>query len=82
MEEFEAAVCQYVEDFGSGRLNYDLGALKGRLLAARLSWLALLTATIATGVQFSDLAVTERDALTARHGRFASQSHTLLAHVS
>ena len=69
LEDFEAAVCQYVEDSNSGRLGFDLGGLAGRALAARQSWLALLTATIATGVQYSDLQPADRDSIVARHTR-------------
>ncbi|RMD44048.1 hypothetical protein DV735_g1092, partial [Chaetothyriales sp. CBS 134920] len=67
LSEFEAAVCQYVEDAGAARLSHNLTPLGGRALAARVSWFALLTATIATGVQFSDLPAADRDSLTSRH---------------
>ncbi|RMZ83144.1 hypothetical protein DV738_g1387, partial [Chaetothyriales sp. CBS 135597] len=67
LSEFEAAVCQYVEDAGAARLSHNLTPLGGRALAARVSWFALLTATIATGVQFSDLPAADRDSLTSKH---------------
>ena len=69
LEDFEAAVCQYVEDSNSGRPGFDLGGLTGRALAARQSWLALLTATLATGVQYSDLHTADRDSMVASYTR-------------
>ena len=73
LEDFENAVCRYVEDFSSGRLTFDLSALSGRALTSRMSWFALLTAAVATGVQYSDMQTTERDALCARYLRNATE---------
>ncbi|RMZ91563.1 hypothetical protein DV736_g1211, partial [Chaetothyriales sp. CBS 134916] len=67
LSEFEAAVCQYVEDVSAARLSRNLAPLRGRALATRVSWFALLTATIAAGVQFSDLPAADRDGLTSKH---------------
>lgn len=69
IEDFEAAVCQYVEDSNAGRLSFQLNSLTGRRLASLQSWFALLTATIATGVQYSDLQLTDRDSFVTRHIR-------------
>lgn len=67
LEEFEAGVCQYVEDMSSGRLTYDLASSSGRHRAARFSWLAILTATVATGAQYSDMTITDRDSFVTAH---------------
>lgn len=68
LEEFEAHVCQYVEDMSRDRLLHDLAASTGRVRAARLAWLSLLTATVATGAQYSDLPINERDDFVTAHG--------------
>ena len=73
LEDFENAVCRYVEDFSSGRLTFDLTALSGRALTSRMSWFSLLTAAVATGVQYSDMQVGERDTLCARYLRNATE---------
>ena len=73
LEEFEAAVCQYVEDMSSGRLVHDLASSTGRQRASRLSWLSLLAATVATGAQYSDLPVAERDDFVTAHVRYAQE---------
>lgn len=78
LEEFEAVVCQYVEDMNSGRLVYDLASASGRTKAARLAWLSLLTATVATGAQYSDMSVSERDSFVNVHTRNAQE---LLRHA-
>jgi hypothetical protein len=73
LEDFENAVCRYVEDFSSGRLSFDLGSLSGKALTNRLSWFALLTAAVATGVQYSDMPTVDRDSLCARYLRNATE---------
>lgn len=73
IEDFENAVCRYVEDVSSGRLTYDLSALSGRALTGRLSWFALLTATVATGVQYGDMAAAERNSSCTRYLRNAAE---------
>ncbi|ETN39226.1 uncharacterized protein HMPREF1541_05449 [Cyphellophora europaea CBS 101466] len=78
LEEFEAGVCQYVEDMNSGRLTYELGSSSGRSKAARLAWLSLLTATVATGWQYSDASAPERDNFVNVHTRNAQE---LLRHA-
>lgn len=78
LEEFEAIVCQYVEDMNAGRLIYELGSASGRTKASRLAWLALLTATVATGAQYSDMSVSERDSFVNVHTRNAQE---LLRHA-
>lgn len=73
LEDFENAVCRYMEDFNSGRFMFDFSALSGRTLTGRLSWFALLTAAVATGVQYSDMPTAERDPLCARYLRNATE---------
>ena len=73
LEDFESAVCRYVEDFSSGRLTFDLSALSGKALTGRMSWFALLAAAVATGVQYSDMQTAERDTLCARYLRNATE---------
>jgi hypothetical protein len=62
-DEFEAAVVVYIDDAASYRLRAELEGLKGAAFELRLSWLALLSATIATGIQYSDMKPGERRVL-------------------
>lgn len=62
-DEFEAAVVNYIDDAASYRLRAELEGLKGAAFELRLSWLALLSATIATGIQYSDVKPAERRVL-------------------
>jgi hypothetical protein len=62
-DEFEAAVVVYIDDAASYRLRAELEGLKGAAFELRLSWLALLSATIATGIQYSDVKPGERRVL-------------------
>jgi hypothetical protein len=73
IEDFENAVCRYVEDLSSGRLAYDLSSLSGRSLTGRLSWFALLTAAVAMGVQYGDMVAGERNNLCTRYLRNATE---------
>jgi hypothetical protein len=62
-DDFEAAVVNYIDDAASYRLRAELEGLKGAAFEQRLSWLALLSATIATGIQYSDVKPGERRVL-------------------
>jgi hypothetical protein len=62
-DEFEAAVVVYIDDAASYRLRAELEGLKGAAFEHRLSWLAVLSATIATGIQYSDVKPGERRVL-------------------
>ena len=62
-DEFEAAVVNYIDNAASYRLRAELEELKGAAFEQRLSWLALLSATIATGIQYSDVKPGERRVL-------------------
>lgn len=62
-DDFEATVVNYIDDAASYRLRAELESLKGAALEQRLSWLALLSATIATGIQYSDVKPGERRVL-------------------
>jgi hypothetical protein len=73
LEDFEAGVCQYVEDMNSGRITYELSVSSGRGKATKLAWLALVTATVATGAQYSDLPVAERDSFVELNVRNAHE---------
>ena len=53
----------YIDDAASYRLRAELEGLKGAAFELRLSWLALLSATIATGIQYSDVKPVERRVL-------------------
>ena len=75
-DEFEAAVVNYIDDAASYRLRAELEGLKGAAFELRLSWLALLSATIATGIQYSDVKAVERRVLIEGFSKSAT-SHIL-----
>lgn len=68
----------YIDDAASYRLRAELEGLKGAAFELRLSWLALLSATIATGIQYSDVKPGERRVLIEGFSKSNTQKVVIL----
>ncbi len=78
LDDFEANVCNQVVGLANGQLLHNIVTSVGRSQEAALTQLGLLLATIASGIQYSDVACDERSQLLQEY----SQHSSILPNIS
>ena len=72
LDDFEANVCNQVVGLANGQLLHNIVTSVGRSQEAALTQLGLLLATIASGIQYSDVAFDERSQLLQEYSQHSS----------
>jgi hypothetical protein len=72
LDDFEANVCNQVVGIANGQLLHSIVTSSGRSREAALTQLGLLLATIASGIQYSDVAFEERNQLLQEYSQHSS----------
>lgn len=69
LDEFEAIVCNHVDNLANGQLLNSIVTSHGVYQEAALTRLGQILAVIASGIQFSDITLVERTRLVRDYGR-------------
>jgi hypothetical protein len=72
LDDFEANICNQVVGLANGQLLHSIVTSSGRSQEAALTHLGLLLATIASGIQYSDVTFEERNQLLQEYSQHSS----------